>query len=62
MIGDMIPIRYLFRSRWAALAWAAGICWTAISFAGGDATDLTMNAANSMDSNTAQISAALAEE
>lgn len=31
----MIPLRFLFRSRWAALAWAAGICWTAVNFAGG---------------------------
>jgi hypothetical protein len=58
----MIPIRFLFRSRWAALAWAAGICWTAISFAGGDAGQLTMNAANSTDTNAAQISAARAED
>lgn len=58
----MIPIRYLFRSRWAALAWAAGICWTAISFAGGDAKHLTMNAANSADSINAQASAAQAED
>jgi hypothetical protein len=58
----MIPIRFLFRSRWAALAWAAGICWTAISFAGGDASQLTMNAASSSDTNAAQISAALAED
>jgi hypothetical protein len=32
----VIPIRYIFRSRWAALAWAAGICWTAVNVAGGD--------------------------
>ena len=58
----MIPIRFLFRSRWAALAWAAGICWTAISFAGGDANTLTVNAAHSADGNAAQIGAALAED
>ena len=58
----MIPIRFVFRSRWAALAWAAGICWTAISFAGGGADQVTMNAANSSDTNASQISAALAED
>ena len=30
----MIPIRFIFRSRWAALAWAAGICLSAAQFAG----------------------------
>ena len=58
----MIPIRFLFRSRWAALAWAGSICFTAISFAGGDAKHLTMNAANSSDTQNAQLSAALAED
>ncbi|OAN66248.1 hypothetical protein [Sphingomonas sp. TDK1] len=36
----MLPSRpaALFRSRWAALLWAAGVVWTAISVAGmGDA-------------------------
>jgi hypothetical protein len=30
----MVPNRYssLFRSRWRALFWAAGICWSAVSF------------------------------
>ncbi len=56
----MIPIRFIFRSKWAALAWAAGICWTAISFAGGDASSVTdANNANSADTNAAQIQAAL---
>jgi hypothetical protein len=58
----MIPIRSLFRSRWAALIWAAGICWTAISVTGVDTNTLTINAANSADSTTAQLSAALAED
>lgn len=32
----MLPIRHssLFRSRWMALLWAGGICWSAISFVG----------------------------
>ena len=29
----MLPSPRLFRSRWAALFWAAGICWTAIDIA-----------------------------
>jgi hypothetical protein len=57
----MVPMRYVFRSRWAALAWAAGICWTALSFAGSHGT-ADVNAANSADSNTAQLSALAAEE
>jgi hypothetical protein len=31
----MIPLRWIFRSRWAALAWGAGICLSAVNFAGG---------------------------
>ncbi len=33
----MFPFRYssIFRSRWIALIWAAGIIWTAVDFAGG---------------------------
>lgn len=57
----MIPMRHVFRSRWAALAWAAGICWTAISFAGGGSHDL-VDAANSADGNAAQASALSAED
>ncbi|MEO6255312.1 MAG: hypothetical protein ABIO69_00730 [Sphingomicrobium sp.] len=34
----MIPIRHssLFKSRWVALLWAAGIIWFAVDFAGPD--------------------------
>jgi len=40
------PTRFIFRSRWWALAWAAGICWMAYDFAGGSsAGDDTQNAA-----------------
>jgi len=28
-----MPFRKLFRSRWSALLWAAGICWTAYDVA-----------------------------
>jgi len=57
----MIPLRYIFRSRWAALAWAAGICWSAAQFAGSDKSKLTVDAANSADGNMAQQSALAAE-
>ena len=33
MCGAM-PYAKLFRSRWAALIWAAGILWTAVEVAG----------------------------
>jgi hypothetical protein len=58
----MVPIRFVFRSRWAALAWAAGICWTAVQFAGGDAKHVAVDAANSADNNAAQTAALAAEE
>lgn len=41
----MIPARWLFRSKWVALFWAAGICFSAARFAetgtdaGGKAAD-----------------------
>lgn len=57
----MIPIRFLFRSRWAALAWAAGICWTAIGVAH-DHRHAGVDAANSAQGNAAQDSALLAED
>ena len=57
----MVPIRFIFRSRWAALAWAAGICLSAAQFAGGDKSRLAVDAANSADGNMAQQSALLAE-
>jgi len=60
-IGTMIPIRFIFRSRWAALAWAACICISAARFAGSDEAKLTVDAANSADGNTAQASAIMAE-
>jgi hypothetical protein len=56
----MIPMRFIFRSRWAALAWAAGICVSAAHFAG-DGAKLTVDAANSADGNAAEASALAAE-
>jgi hypothetical protein len=57
----MIPMRYIFRSRWAALAWAAGICFSAVHFADGDGARVGVDAANSADGNAAQTSALLAD-
>jgi len=53
----LVPMRFLFRSRWAALAWCAGICWMAITFVGGDRNDTT----NNNDTNAAQVSALLGD-
>jgi hypothetical protein len=37
MLGAMIPFfrhSWIFRSRWMALLWAAGICWMAVEIVG----------------------------
>ena len=57
----MVPMRYIFRSKWAALAWAAGICLSAAEFVGDDAKKIDMNAANSADTDAAQNSTLEAE-
>lgn len=57
--GRMIPMRYIFRSRWAALAWAAGICFSAVHFAGGAGAKAGLDTANSADGNAAQTAALL---
>ncbi len=54
-MAPVIPMRFIFRSKWAALAWAAGICWSAIDSAGGDASNVDANNA----ANVAQIQSAL---
>jgi len=54
-------MRFIFRSRWAALVWAAGICLAAARFAGSDGAQLMIDAANSADGNAAQASALAAE-
>jgi len=48
----MIPIKHsaIFRSRWLALIWAAGIIWFAYDFAGPSAED-----ANTADGNQVEI-------
>lgn len=54
----MFGFRYswIFKSRWAALLWAAGICWMAVDFAGrsGDAGD--GNASSISDGTGASVS------
>lgn len=42
----MIPMRTstIFKSRWMALIWAAGIIWFAYDFAGSDAKDSNTSA------------------
>ena len=57
----MIPMRYIFRSRWAALLWAGGICFSAAHFATSDEAKVAVDAANSADGNGAQASALTAE-
>lgn len=54
-------MRYIFRSRWAALIWAAGICLSAAHFAKSDEAKMAVDAANSTDGNAAQASALVAE-
>ena len=39
-------MRYIFRSRWAALIWAAGICLSAAHFAKSDEANVAVDAAN----------------
>ena len=49
--GAMLPIRTrsIFRSRWIALLWAAGIIWTAMEYAGGQPQNDTAANASSND-------------
>jgi hypothetical protein len=44
----MFPMRtaWIFKSRWMALIWAAGIIWFAYDFAGSEPADDNMVAAN----------------
>jgi hypothetical protein len=55
----MYPFRYssIFRSRWMALLWAAGILWTAYDFAApdGDAAGNNAQEASDMPINSADI-------
>ncbi len=53
----MIPMRTssIFRSRWLALVWAAGIIWFAYDVAGG--SDQPVNSAQATDATGAPITA-----
>jgi hypothetical protein len=61
----MFPFRYqtIFRSRWMALLWAAGILWTAYDFAApdGDAAGNNQQAASDMPLNAADVAAIQAQ-
>lgn len=51
----MFPFRTssIFRNRWIALLWAAGICWTAIDLAGSaDSGDANNQSAAAHDNGT----------
>jgi hypothetical protein len=54
----MLPIKTssIFKSRWMALLWAAGIMWTAYDFAG--TKDQGVNSTD-VDVNMAQVAAVL---
>jgi hypothetical protein len=56
----MIPLRWIFRSRWAALFWAGGICLSAVQFAGGDTA--SVDAGQAADGHAAVASALNAED
>lgn len=49
----MVPLRFVFRSRWWALLWAAGIVWTAVDYAG-DKNEADGNNATGVAENTSQ--------
>ena len=59
----MYPFRYssIFRSRWMALLWAAGILWTAYDFAAPDGDNGGNNQAADMPINSADVAAIQAE-
>jgi hypothetical protein len=61
----MYPFRYssIFRSRWMALLWAAGILWTAYDFAAPDGDNAGNNAQASEDMpiNSADVAAIQAQ-
>ena len=51
MAATMFPFRTssIFRSRWIALLWAAGIIWTAVDYAGKSGGDAGSNQAGEAD-------------
>ena len=44
-----MPFSKLFRSRWSALLWSAGILWTAVDIAGAPSPEPAGNAASAAD-------------
>lgn len=56
----VMPLRWIFRGRWAALFWAGGICISAARFAGAD--HVGIDAAHSPDDGNAAASALTAEQ
>jgi hypothetical protein len=59
MNGAMTGYSRLFRSRWAALLWAAGICWTAYDVAAPDPAPTEANSAQSDDADVAALRSAI---
>ena len=55
----MIPMRTssVFKSRWMALLWAAGIIWFAYDFAGSEPQDANTSAENATDVTGAPVTA-----
>ena len=55
----MYPFRYstIFRSRWMALLWAAGICWMAYDFVAPDGDAAGNNQSADLPLNSADIAA-----
>jgi hypothetical protein len=51
----MVSTRLALRNRWWTLAWAAGILWTAVSFAGGTGKSV-VDPANAQDGNAGDAS------
>jgi hypothetical protein len=63
----MFPFRYstIFRSRWMALLWGAGICWMAYDFAAPDgktdANGQTIGNSSDMPLNSSDVAAIQAQ-
>jgi hypothetical protein len=57
----MVPMRSstIFKSRWMALLWAAGIIWFAYDFAGSQPQDSNSSAASANSDDLNQAAAAL---
>ena len=55
----MIPMRTssVFKSRWMALLWAAGIIWFAYDLAGSEPQDANASAENATDATGAPVTA-----